>query len=106
VSKFFHGGYSLEGNMGRAPAPGYMHSTFARKIVNDLAIASYTPNMTVSSTICRVREDLCVEVSPNTKTIVFESVDGSTVPNFKSHFASISYAAKHFLIRSLDGPSS
>lgn len=106
VSKFFHGGYSLEGNMGRgAPAQGYMHSTFARKIVNDLAIASYAPHMTVSTTICRVREDLCVEVSPNTKTIVFENVDGATVPNFKSHFPSISYAAKHFLIRSLEGPN-
>jgi len=41
VSKFFYGGYSLEGNLGRAPARGHAHSTFARKIVSDLAIAHY-----------------------------------------------------------------
>lgn len=41
ISKFFYGGYSLEGNMGRSPAQGYAHSTYARRIVNDLAIAHY-----------------------------------------------------------------
>ncbi len=43
VSKFFHGGYSLEDNMGRKPAQGYMHSSLARMVVNDLAIATYNP---------------------------------------------------------------
>lgn len=41
ISKFFHGGYSLEDNLGAKPARGYKHSTFARRIVNDLAVAYY-----------------------------------------------------------------
>ena len=42
ISKFFYGGYSLEDNLrGGSPANGFTHSTFARKVVNDLAIAHY-----------------------------------------------------------------
>ena len=39
ISKFFHGGYSLEGNLGQAPAAGYAHSNVARQVVNKLIIA-------------------------------------------------------------------
>lgn len=39
VSKFFHGGYALEGNLGPRPSPGIKHSNYARLIVNDLIIA-------------------------------------------------------------------
>ena len=38
ISKFFYGGYSMEGNLGKKPASGHAHSNYARKIVNDLAI--------------------------------------------------------------------
>lgn len=41
VSKFFHGGYSLEGNLSGPPASGYKHSNYARMIVNSLAIAQF-----------------------------------------------------------------
>lgn len=41
IAKFFYGGYNLEGNMGPKPAFGYKHSNFARRIVNDIAIAQY-----------------------------------------------------------------
>lgn len=83
-----------------------MHSQIARMVVNDLAIARYSPHTTVSSTTCIVREDLCVTVSPNTKTIVFENVENQPVPNFKNYYPTLSYAAKHFLVRSLDGSDS
>ena len=101
VSKFFHGGYSLEGNMGRTPAQGYMHSSLARMVVNDLAISTYSPETEVTSATCRVIEDECIEVNPSTKTIVFETQNGQAVPNFKAHFHSLNFAAKHFLIRNL-----
>jgi len=99
VSKFFYGGYSLEGNMGRSPAQGVAHSTTARRIVNDLAIAHYQKKIEVSSTMCRIREDLSEEVSPNTKTIVFENVTGEPVPNFKTFYQGNDFLAKHFLVR-------
>jgi cytochrome b involved in lipid metabolism len=41
VSKFFNGGYALEGNMGARPASGYRHSNFARKIVNQLVVGQF-----------------------------------------------------------------
>lgn len=44
ISKFFHGGYSLEGNMTGPPAKGHLHSNYAKKIVNDLAIARFEGN--------------------------------------------------------------
>jgi len=45
ISKFFHGGYSLEGNLGTQPARGYAHTALARLIVNDLAIAVFEPRV-------------------------------------------------------------
>jgi cytochrome b involved in lipid metabolism len=39
VSKFFHGGYSLDGNKNGVNAKGHVHSNIARKLVNKLAIA-------------------------------------------------------------------
>lgn len=40
ISKFFYGGYVLEGNIGvKNPPHGYLHSNYARQVVNKLAIA-------------------------------------------------------------------
>lgn len=41
VSKFFHGGYALEGNLGRLPAPGWKHSNLSRQVVNLLIVARF-----------------------------------------------------------------
>ena len=104
VSKFFYGGYSLEGNIGvRNPARGYAHSTFARKVVNDLAIAHYQKSYDLSSVICRVNEAECETVSPSTKTIVLENVSGEPVPGWKKFYNSSDFFAKHFLIRDMNG---
>ena len=88
------------------PAKPYTHSTFAKKIVSDLAIAHYQKPNGLSSTVCRVREDLCKEVSPSTKTIVFENISGEPVASWKSYYDGFDYYAKHFLIRSLEGHKS
>jgi len=39
ISKFFYGGYSLEGNSGADPKPGYNHSNYSRMIVNKIIVA-------------------------------------------------------------------
>lgn len=54
VSKFFHGGYSLEGNLGPRPAAGHKHTNYARKIVNQLIVAQLDRKVTVQGTICTV----------------------------------------------------
>ena len=102
ISKFFHGGYSLEDNMGASPASGYAHSTFARMIVNDLAIARYQPKTIAAATECVVRQDLCENVNATTKTIVFEATgEVASVPNWKNFFRDTDFLAKHFLVRNL-----
>lgn len=41
ITKFFNGGYLVDGNMGGKPAQGHKHSNAARLTVNSLAIARY-----------------------------------------------------------------
>lgn len=42
ISKFFYGGYTLEGNIGvTSPPSGWTHTNYARMIVNDLIVARY-----------------------------------------------------------------
>lgn len=108
ISKFFYGGYSLEDNLsGSGPAQGHAHSTYARKIVNNLAIARYQPEIEVNTTSCRVRNDLCSQVNRDVKTIVLESVEKKgNVTNFKSYFNNWEYLGQHFLVRSGTGISS
>lgn len=76
ISKFFYGGYSLEGNLGRKPAEGFAHSYFAKLIVNEIAIARYHAGKEpVDRVPCRIVEELTANVNSTTKTVVFESLD-------------------------------
>ena len=54
ISKFFYGGYSMEGNLNGNPEPGHVHTNYARIIVNDLIIGNYEKHITVQSTICKI----------------------------------------------------
>lgn len=65
----------MEDNLGAKPARGFTHTTFARKIVNDLAIAVYEPKVEAEAVECRVAEELCQSVNSTTKTIVFETTN-------------------------------
>jgi hypothetical protein len=42
VGKYFYGGYQMEGNLGAKPNPGYKHSNYARRVVNQLIVAQLT----------------------------------------------------------------
>ena len=76
VSKYFYGGYSLDGNIDRKkPRPGYMHSNTARSIVNQLIIAFYEKETEKMSTICRLKEDKIYVVNDIIKTFYMESVN-------------------------------
>jgi len=43
VSKFFYGGYAMEGNRPGQSILGYNHSNIARMIVNSITIGRYEP---------------------------------------------------------------
>ena len=47
ISKFFFGGYSLEGNIGKFTF-GHSHSSQARRIVNDLVIAFFEKDLPIA----------------------------------------------------------
>ena len=107
ISKFFFGGYSLEDNLsGPKPAQGHTHSAYARMIVNNLAVARYSPGTTCSTTICNVVEAECTNVNASTKTMVLQNVDKQYVTNFKEHFTDSDCLTKHFRISSLEGSKS
>ena len=53
ISKYFYGGYCLEGNQGTKPAYGYTHSTVARMIINDLIVAIYEEDIPSKTMVCK-----------------------------------------------------
>ena len=75
ISKFFYGGYSMEGNMTN-PQSGHVHTNYARIIVNSLIIGNYEKHITVQSTICKVNMEKTIKVNETTAIFFFESEDG------------------------------
>lgn len=101
ISKFFYGGYSLEGNLGPRPAAGHKHSNYARKIVNQLIIAQLEREKVVQSTICELDDVKSNIVNEKTKTLYLKSKDRQPVPNFKKFYPELSMLGKHFTVRAL-----
>ena len=102
VSKFFYGGYSMEGNLNGKPQSGHIHTNYARMIVNDLIIGQYEKQVTAQSTICRIKMESTQAVNDSTAIFHFEAEDKQAVPNFKEFHAGLSMMTKHFLIRCMD----
>jgi len=71
ISKFFYGGYNLDGNLGvRMPAPGHIHTNFARKVANDLIIATISQRFEAKTEICKVIRKKTRDVNSSTSTFV------------------------------------
>jgi cytochrome b involved in lipid metabolism len=100
ISKYFHGGYSLEGNLGPNPVQGHKHSNYARKIVNQLAIATFEKQTTVQETVMNVMRPLTHRLTGDTCIIHLQSQDKQVVPNMKHFYSGLSILGKHFTIRS------
>jgi len=56
ISKFFYGGYCLEGNGAGGPAHGYNHSNYAKMIVNSLVVGLYQVETEPKIVKCRVNQ--------------------------------------------------
>jgi cytochrome b involved in lipid metabolism len=72
VSKFFFGGYNLDGNL-TGIKHGYTHSNYARLIVNDLAIAIYEKDIPTFSGFVSLSKSKSNLITPNLKNVVFET---------------------------------
>jgi len=96
VSKFFFGGYSLEGNIGQI-TPGHNHSSYARMIVNDLAIAIFEQDLTPGyDTLCHVSEELSTIHAPDVKVLHFKA--NRETAAFKSFNNDTRMLGKHFRV--------
>jgi len=100
ISKFFYGGYNLEGNLTGNPPPGYNHSNYARKIVNGLIVAQFD-SRDLQAQATRVKLVETHEQNSSTSTIILRNTSNLPVPGFKSYFPGINTIGKHFLVRSL-----
>lgn len=96
VSKYFYGGYSLDGNVMGVNAVGHFHSNFARKLVNELTIAKYE-SLDASEEICNLSVKQRVTVV--TQTVNFK-VAGKKQPieHFRSFFPGLKDLGKNFLV--------
>ena len=103
ISKFFHGGYSLEDNLGPRPAAGHKHSNVARQVVNSLIIAQFQKEKQVQSTLCRLVDSESHMLNRTTKVLYLQEATGKIVPNFKPFYPGLSMLGKHFLVRVLTG---
>lgn len=73
ISKFFFGGYCLEGNL-EGVSPGHKHSSYARLIVNDLAIAIFEREIpTTTGQTVKLSLQNSLVLTPDIKHVVLES---------------------------------
>lgn len=100
ISRFFYGGYSLEGNFNQKPPLGHNHSNNAKAIINDLIVAVYDKEILTQATDCELIPHLTHMWNSTTGTIFLKSKDKAVVPNFKGFFPGLDMIGKHFKIRS------
>lgn len=101
ISKFFYGGYCLEGNGGSTPSTGYNHSNYAMVIANDLAIAinCKETNPEITLTVCNTERTHMWTNSVG--TVFFEAKDGKAQANFKNFYDGFHMLGKHYKLRAL-----
>ena len=71
ISKFFFGGYCLEGNFAGKPVPGYNHSNYAKMIAVSLCIGVYEPETPVVTVECKVDQSRQHNWNKTTSTVFF-----------------------------------
>lgn len=104
IGKYFHGGYSLDGNMKNKTWRGHNHSNYARMIVNDCIIAKYEDHMQTESHICRVKTEEIYIVNSKVRTFFLETIDKKPVDSFKRFYPGLDYLQKYFFVRTLQDP--
>lgn len=98
ISKFFFGGYSLEGNL-EGVSPGHNHSAYARRIVNSIAIAVYERDIeTVSDLPVELSQKESSIISHNLKNVVFAATKVSDV--LPTNYSDERVIGKHFRVTS------
>lgn len=100
ISKFFYGGYCLEGNQGSQPSEGHNHSNYARKIIEDLIVGVYEPSTNPGYVLCRVNRQRTHAQNQTTNTFFLENKAKTVADNFRNYYKGFKMIGKHFKIRS------
>ena len=103
ISKFFYGGYQLDGNGGKpgSSTTAYAHSNIARKIANQYAVAALARIQTPTGRYEIIPEQIH-KMNNSTSTFVFGQVDTtSNNDKFKMFSGDVTQIGKHFLFYSL-----
>lgn len=96
ISKFFFGGYSLEGNIGKQTR-GHNHSSYARLIANDLAINSFEYDLPiVYNEACLVSPEKSTVHCPDVKIVYLQAADKTVFRSFYPE--NQRYFGKHFRV--------
>ena len=94
ISKYFHGGYSLEPLQ---KARNHKHSNYARLIVNDLIVARYVAKRGTS--IMSI-EPLGIDESKDVATFTFRPRGNLDLPSqMKGFYPDLSTVGKHYLVQ-------
>lgn len=93
----------MEDNLGPKPGQGYCHSNYARIVVNDIAIATYEPELDCPATICTLEDKFTVAHNKNTSTLFFKAEQ--ITRNFKFYHPGTDVIGKHYKVRSVEHPN-
>lgn len=99
ISKFFFGGYCMEGNL-EGVSPGYNHSSYARMIVNDLAFAIYEGDIPVTREQVHMSQSQSKEIKKSLKNVVLEHI--TVQEAFHSFYDDERMLGKHFRVQHCD----
>lgn len=77
ISKFFYGGYNLDGNLTQGDKPGYNHSNYARMIVNGMIVAQLEREPETVKCSLDEKNQVFVDKSKLIKTLFLENVEGN-----------------------------
>jgi hypothetical protein len=111
ISKFFHGSYAFEGNVGRSsdPPSGHKHSNYARLIVNQLCIARLESTSEGGSyavpLICKVSNAEKRYLNDDVVTFAIETSNGDNIPSVSNFHSTLEHLGKHFLVQSAANPA-
>lgn len=100
ISKFFYGGYCLDGNLNGNPNEGYVHSNYAKMVCNDLTVGIYERETHPMSINCFVDKKKTHMWNKTTGTVTFENIDKKRISSFKNFNSGFEMLGKHYKLRS------
>lgn len=100
ISKFFYGGYCLDGNLTSMNPEGYNHSNYAKLVVNDLTVGLYHRETHPMHITCFVDKKKTHMWNDTTATVKFENIDKKRVTCFVNFHNGMESIGKHYKLRS------